>query len=251
MTTTTDLWCWYETRAGQHFLAAEKALLDGALANLFGYHLLQLGSPAAIDLVAVSRIRHQIRMDASLRPHGGNLLAGLHAEAEAIPIRTDSIDLVLLPHTLDLSDDPHTVLREVDRVLVPEGHVVLLGFNPWSAWGLSYYCLRRWRRELPQLKLQSAHRTVDWLRLLGFDILHCQPFYFRPLLGHEGMMDKLAWMETLGRRCWPLLASGYQIVARKQVTTMTAIRPTKRQRRRFIPKEAVEPARRSSECRKQ
>ncbi len=250
MTTSTDLWCWYEKKAGQRFLAAEKAVLDGALANLFGYHLLQVGCPVAEDLLSVSRIAHQVRMDASLRPHGGNLLAGLYAEAEAIPIRTDSIDLVLLPHTLELSEDPHMVLREAERVLVPEGHVVLLGFNPWSAWGVSYFLLRRWRHELAGLRVQSAHRTVDWLRLLGFDILSNQSFYFRPVLGHDGVMNRLAWMDSLGQRCLPFMGSAYLIVARKRVTTMTAIRPQWKRRRRFIPKEAVEPARWSSGCRK-
>ncbi len=239
---TTGLWRWYEQRAGRQYLASERTEIDAALANLFGYHLLQVGCPASVDLLGVSRIGHCVRMDDSLRPHGGNLLAGLYARFEAIPIRTDCIDLVFLPHTLEISSDPHRLLREVDRILVPEGHVVVLGFNPWSPWGFAYYVLRRWRKELSGIRPRSPGRIVDWLGLLGFDILCVRRFHYRPVWGHAGVMRRLAWIEALGGRCLPFLGSGYLIVARKKVTALTPLRRRRRRRRRFIPSEAAKPA---------
>ena len=239
---TADLWRWYDQRSGQLYLASEKAEIDAALTNLFGYHLLQIGCPVDRDLIDVSRIGHRVRMDDSTKPHGGNRLAGLFAHAEEIPIRTDCIDLVLMPHSLEISEDPHRVLREVDRILVPEGHAVLLGFNPWSLWGLAYYVFRRWRPGLTGIRPSTPGRIVDWLRLLGFDVLVVRRFHYRPLWGHAGLMRRLGWIEWLGERCLPFLSCGYLIVARKKVTAMTPISRQRQRRRRFIPSEAAKPA---------
>ena len=237
-----DLWCWYDQRPGRRYLDSEKAEIDAALGNLFGYHLLQVGCPVDIDLLTDSRIGHRIRMDDTLTPHGGNRLAGLFAHAEEIPVRTDSIDLVLLPHSLEISTDPHRILREVDRILVPEGHAVVVGFNPWSFWGLAYYIFRRWRPGLSGIRPRSPGRIVDWLGLLGFDILVVRRFHYRPVWGRAGLMHRLRWIEWIGERWLPFLACGYLIVARKKVTAMTPISRQRTRRRRFVPSKAAKPA---------
>lgn len=156
-------------------------------------------------------------------------MAGLYGLPEMIPILSDSIDVVLLPHTLDLSDDAHSVLREVDRVLIPEGHVVILGFNPWSLWGVRQLLRGRRRRERDGIHARSCVRIQDWLALLGIETCGIRHFYFRPPLARDGGGNRLAVCERLGERFFPKLGSAYLLVAKKRVTTLTPIKPRWRQ----------------------
>ena len=122
---------WYAGRLGALLWEQERAQLAALIPNLFGYHVVQLGSLGADrdqDLLGLCRIPHRIVLD-PVRRTG----IGLVAAPDALPIASDSVDVVLLPHTLEFVDDPHQVLREVDRVLVAEGHTVILGFNPWRS----------------------------------------------------------------------------------------------------------------------
>jgi SAM-dependent methyltransferase len=131
--------------------------------------------------------------------------------------------VALLPHTLDFSDDPHSVLREVSRVLRPEGHVVILGFNPMSLWGVRRLVARR-----PLTPPWSAHflrlaRVKDWLKLLDFECTVGSMLYYRPPVAGETAMDRLYFMEKAGDRWWPLMAAVYLIVAKKRVFGMTPL----------------------------
>jgi len=234
-TDSTQVLCdWYETPAGGRLHEAEIEAIDEALANLFGYHLLQLGCPSNRDLLSSTRIRHVIRMARKADRFGLPDMAGLVGEPEMVPILSDSIDVVLLPHTLDLSDDAHSVLREVDRILIPDGHVVIVGFNPWSVWGLRQVLRRRLSRERDALHARSAFQIQDWLALLGIETCAVRHFFFRPPLAHDGLMNRLTFFERLGSRYFPKLGSAYLLVAKKRVTTLTPIKPRWRQARSML-----------------
>jgi len=125
---------WCANRPGQWLLETERQELEEILPNLFGYHLLQVGCLSGEDILGCSRVLHRVVVD--IDADEVTDVFGLYGRPDALPIDTDSVDVVLLPHTLEFENDPHQVLREVERVLVPEGHVVILGFNPWSIWGL-------------------------------------------------------------------------------------------------------------------
>lgn len=237
---------WYRRRLGQWLLGSERAQLDELLSNLFGYYLVQVGATMEDYLLAGSRIRNHIVIDDDWPlncpdEHEARIL-GLHGNAGSLPLQADSIDVVVLPHTLEFQPAPHQVLREVERVLVSEGHVVILGFNPWSLWG----CRRlagRWRRQPWPWggTFRSAPRIRDWLALLGFDVVITRYSFFRPPLRHQGLMDRLGWLERLGGRCWPFLGGVYIIVAKKQVVTLTPIRPRWRPRRSLITPDVPKP----------
>ena len=222
---------WFGKPLGRLVWEAERAELDGILCNLFGYHLVQVGSLGEDgDLLFASRIPHRVVIEED----AGECLAALCGRADALPLAGDTVDVVLLPHILEFDADPHQVLREVDRVLVPEGHVVIVGFSPWSLWGLWRAVLRR-RGEVPWCgQFFSQTRVRDWLALLGFQPVLTRHLFFRPPLGRRGAMDRLGFMERAGRRWWPFLSGVHILVAKKRVSTVTPIRPRWRPKRSLL-----------------
>jgi len=224
---------WYQTGLGQCLLDEEKRQLAAILPTLFGYHLLQIGHFADASLLEPSKISHRVAMmlpemdehSAWTKPY----LAGL---PHSLPFASDSIDVVVLHHTLEFSPFPHEVLREVDRVLVPEGHVVMLMFNPWSMWFLQRLLLS-WRKgvRVPWCgRFIGVTRSKDWLSLLGFDVMQTSGYFYRPALQQKALMDRLNWLESVGQRFWPVFGGCNIVIGKKRVETLTPIRPKWRRR---------------------
>ena len=124
----TSLHDWFATPLGAYLLEREQAYLDEVTPDIFGYHAVQLGLPQ-IDLLRESRIAHRLKV----APEGP---ADLPARFEELPIATQSVDLAVLPHILEFTEHPHEILRELDRIMIPEGRIIIVGFNPWSLFGL-------------------------------------------------------------------------------------------------------------------
>ena len=158
---------------------------------------------------------------------------GLHCDFEALPFPNASIDLIVLPHALEQARDPHQTLREVERVLVPEGRVVIAGFNPASLWGLRQRAghLRRGlgfgreqRLYLPRAgEFIGYWRLRDWLRLLGFEVEAGRFGCWRPPLRSDKWLQRFAWMDRIGDRWWPVLGAVYFLVAVKRVRGMRLV----------------------------
>lgn len=229
---------WYAKYPGVWLQEEEVALLETSLADLFGYHILQVGLNNESNSLIVSRIPHRMIMDVQFPVSHHQDPAAAHGrpdfllgEPEYIPVASDSLDVLVLSHTLEFSTNPHQVLREVDRLLIPEGHVVILGFNPWGSW-MPWRMLFGWRKRAPWCgRFVSVARLKDWLRLLGFDITECKRYFFRPPLAHQGIMRRLKFLDRVGCRFWPILGAAYFLVAKKRVATLTPIRPRWRPRR--------------------
>ncbi len=166
------------------------------------------------------------------------------ARPAQLPIASDSVDAVLLVHTLDFLPDPHQILREVDRILIPGGRLMVTGFNPWSLWGLR----RLMGRTSPPWsgRFISQHRVIDWLSLLGFEIEKTTPLMFRPPLRQRGLMERLKFLESAGERWWPALGGVYVVKAVKLVSTITPVKPVWKFKRRILAGGAIEPSARSS-----
>ncbi|MEJ2592783.1 MAG: class I SAM-dependent methyltransferase [Candidatus Thiodiazotropha sp.] len=232
---------WFDSRLGQLLLAQEQACLEEKVAAIFGYHVVQIGAPSPhFDLLRQSPARNRVVLDSL----AGQSDISLRADPRSLPLAGDSIDGVILPHTLDFSSDPHRLVREVERVLIPEGKVLLSGFNPWSQWGLGHLFLRRSGRMPWCSNFFSSKRVQDWFSLLGFDLEEVIHLNYRPPLHSQMVMQKLAFMERLGERVWPLLGSVYVIQAVKRTVTMTPIRTKWRVKKRVMP-TAAEPTARS------
>lgn len=220
---------WYSLPLGRLLGKAEAQALDEFLPTLFGYHLLMVDPPWHDNVLRASRIPHRVVM--CRRPSAPAVLCGA---ADALPMATDSLDMLILPHVLELADDPHQVLREAERCLIPEGHILVIGFNPYSCWGVRHF-LSGWRGNLPwAAHFISVTRIKDWLALLGFDTLSVRYVFYRPPLKRHGALEKLAFLDRLGERDWLPGAAAYLLLARKRVVGLTPLRSRWRPRRRFV-----------------
>ena len=212
---------WNLRPLGALLLEQERRCVEEIAGGLFGYQLLQLGGLGQ-DARYLSACPIRSRTLVAL-PHEAGLAAALRAEPERLPIAADTIDALIMPHTLDVAEDPRQVLREAERVLIPEGRLVLLGFNPWSLWGARRLLSLRpgppWNGNFI-----GYPRLNDWLSLLGFAVERTEVLMFRPPVAHAGLLDRLAFVDDYGPRFWPMLAAVYAVVAVKQISTLTPIR---------------------------
>jgi SAM-dependent methyltransferase len=223
---------WLETPPGQYLLDWERGRFDSAVADVFGYHALQLGLPALPGLQN-NRMPHRwLATHAQTTPSAVGVAPTLACDFAALPFSENSLDLLLLPHALELSPDPHATLREVERVLVPEGRVVISGLNPLSLWGLRRSRTRLLHRlgigdnDLPEVGDAIGYwRLRDWLRLLSFEVESVQFGCYRPAVRSAAWLQRFAWMDPLGERTWPILGSVYFVVAVKRVRGMRLLGP--------------------------
>jgi SAM-dependent methyltransferase len=217
---------WFEGPLGARVLREETALAPLALDDVFGFELLQVGAwGPAQHLLDGARTQHTTLVAPDVRP-GVTLCASL----DSLPLRSDSIDAIFLPHTLELVEDPYAVLREAERVLCAEGCLMICGFNPFSGWGARRAFAEYVGRPAfpPQTqRMLSERRLRDWVALLGFDVdsvygyLGLLPTKGRPRAG--AAQTRAAWM-----------AGAYLLKARKRVKTMTLVRPRRRSRQRVL-----------------
>lgn len=199
---------WFATPSGRYLLAWERAQLDVAVADIFGFHAVQLGLPE-LDALGANRMPHRWRADQSWAP-GVDFVS----DFSALPFAAHSLDLLVLPHALELSVDPHATLREAARVLLPEGRMVISGLNPTSLWGL------------PQAgELIGYWRLRDWLRLLDFEVEIVHFGGYKPAFASQKWLHRLDWMDRLGERWCPILGAVYFLVAVKRVRGMTLLSP--------------------------
>jgi len=213
---STSLHEWFGTPLGTFLLDREQAYLDQATPDIFGYHALQLGLPE-VDLLRESRIAHR----AKVAPSGA---ADVLSRFEELPIATQSVDLAVLPHVLEFSGSPHDILREIDRVMIPEGRIIIIGFNPWSLFGL--------RRSLGPVqdypwngRFVSLVRIKDWLQLLGFDVSAGRLACYVPPFKSEKWIRRMRFMEHAGDRWWGVAGGVYMLQAIKRVRGMRVIAP--------------------------
>ena len=215
---------WFEGPLGVRVLREEAALATLALDTVFGFELLQVGAwGPARHLLSGARTQHTTLLAPELSA-GVTLCAPL----DTLPFRSDSIDAVLLPHTLELVEDPYAVLREAERVLTGEGCLMICGFNPFSGWGARRIFGRYFGRPAfpPHTeRMLSERRLRDWVALLGFDVDSVHGYLgFLPLHGGAG--------EVRPKRA--LTAGAYLLKARKRISTLTLVRPRRRVRQRVL-----------------
>ena len=215
------------------------------MADLFGFHALQLGLPE-LDALRANRMPHRWvgTESAAGAPRAAagpaapaattiRAAVALHCDFDALPFDANSLDLVVLPHALELARDPHLALREVERVLVPEGRVVIVGFNPSSLWGVRQ-ALGQLQRRLGlgtrrDLFLPDAgeflgyRRLRDWLRLLSFEVEAGRFGCYRPPLASPQWLSRFAWADRVGERWWPVFGAVYFVVAVKRVRGMRLV----------------------------
>lgn len=235
---TCPIQWWLKSAAGIYLLEKEQALFDAALFDLFGFNALQMGFEDS-HLLRNSRIPNRFIASDHI-----SAIGHLHCADDFLPFAEMSLDVLLLPHRLEFSPRPHQTLREAARVLMPEGHLLITGFNPWSAWGIKALAKKIWHKfkiwstkdkeplvDYPwNARMIRLSRLKDWLSLLGLEIVsvemtcHVLPFH------QEQWLRKCGWLDILGVKYLRRLGLDrfggvYYIVAKKRVTGMIPLKP--------------------------
>ena len=214
--TANSLSGWFASEQGGYVLTREQEYFDHTVADIFGFNAVQLGLPEQ-DFLRNSRI--PLRFSA-----GNQSRNAVRLVCTELPFACDSLDLVLLPHVLEFSDNPHQIIREVERVLMPEGNLIISGFNPFSLWGIKRVLGRKqgypWSGHFINLA-----RMKDWLALLGFEVVGGRFAAYAPPLQHAKWMKRFAFMEKAGDRWWAVSGGVYFLHAIKRVPGMRLIQP--------------------------
>ncbi len=264
---------WLKSPPGRYLLSWEQAQLDLRVADIFGFHAVQLGLPD-LDALQANRMPHrwlamgpmesmpagEVPVAASADATGGDRFAStlaasdtrptaavLRCDFDALPFDNQSLDLIVLPHTLEQARDPHLALREVERVLRPEGRAIIIGFNPGSLWGLRQRLGRAHQGlggkgplYLPRSTgLIGYWRMRDWLRLLSFEVEAGRFGCYGPPLKSQRWLSRFDWMERWGERWWPVLGAVYLVVAVKRVRGMRLVGLARSPRKSAAPATAV------------
>ncbi len=245
---------WLQSPPGRYALNWQQTQYDQAVGDVFGFHALQCALPG-LDGLRSNRMPHRIR--ACLPGEWSTMLAqpGANPELiavtesgrqpediifldafEALPIDSNSVDLLILPHVLEFAADPHQVLREADRVLRPEGKVMISGFNPVSFWGARQMFLKPLPKRVAPSYLPgdgqfiSLPRLRDWFALLSFEVNEYRFGCFAPPCTTDDWLQRWSFMESLGDRFWPICGSVYFVTAVKRVANVQLIGPAWRNR---------------------
>lgn len=217
---------WFDTPPGRYAHAWEQARLDELTADIFGYNAVQIGMPH-FDTLAANRMPNRWVTDSVLSSIGGARQVVLVHDFAELPFASQSLDLVVLPHVLEFAAEPHQVLREVERVLIPEGQVIVCGFNPVSLWGMRQVGGRMTGAHFLPLhgEFISVPRLKDWLKLLNMEINRGHFGCYAPPCMTDKWLDRFAFMEKAGNRWWPYLGALYIVQAIKRVKGMRLIGP--------------------------
>lgn len=208
---------WFATSLGQYVVDNEFKYFDQVVANIFGYNAMQMGMPQ-YDFLRTNRMPLRFFV-------GTEKECSLISACDYLPIAGDTIDLIIMPHVLEFNENPHQILREVYRVLIPEGHVVISGFNPFSLWGLQHHFVSS-REEFPwNGNFITLPRLKDWLKLFNFEMKGGKLCCYVPPLKQESWRQRLKFMEAAGDRWWPISGGVYFLHAVKHKYGMRIIKP--------------------------
>ncbi|NLA50565.1 MAG: class I SAM-dependent methyltransferase [Alcaligenaceae bacterium] len=267
---------WLTTPLGElasHWML-EKA--DDLVVNVFGYTALQLGLQSC-DLLRSNRIRTKVILtqddlanidakdivtDEAKKPeqdsdlpyqkeleqlyHNDHDIPQPFAKEQLLTSQylnydDESVDLVVLPFTLDWHHNPHHILREVDRVLAHEGRIIIYGFNPYSLWGLRNKLSRYPYLPIPNSKQISLQKTKDWLQLLSFEIDRGQLACYEPACMNKKRLEQFAFMNKAGNRWWPFAGAIFYLSAIKRHINPSLVGPVihKKQKKSSLRPAAV------------
>ena len=227
---------WYKTPLGQYLLDELRDKLEPVLATSFGYYSLQIGCVSeSAHLMQTCRVKHHFKIEKD------DINADLNAQSSLLPIANDSVDLVVLMHHLSATAEPHALLREVSRILIPQGKLIIIDFNPLSLWGLRHF-FQSWLEQLPWSgHYFTARRLTDWMQLLGFDRKKHIKVGYLPPIQKPGILKHLSWLEK-GMRNWIAFSSALNVlVYDKNIIPITPIRP-RWVTRKIIPGKVVRPS---------
>jgi SAM-dependent methyltransferase len=210
---------WYQSPLGYYLFAELQNTLNPVLSTTFGYHSLQIGCTSLTgQLLHACRVKHHYSLDSE------NVEVDLQACPSLLPIANDSLDLVVLMHHLSVTSEPHALLREVSRVLIPEGKLIIIDFNPLSLWGVRHF-FQSWLEQVPWSgHYYTARRLKDWMQLLGFDQQKHLKVGYIPPIQYTAVTRRLLWLGKAMKNWCRFSAALNVLVFDKNISPMTPVR---------------------------
>jgi SAM-dependent methyltransferase len=214
---------WLGHFPGESVLTAEKKFLPHLLAQYYGNQALLIGTPRQHVLLKSCDIPNQYLLTPLLsHGHHGNIRT-IESELHELPVASGSIDLVVLPHILEQIDNPRQLLSEACRIIKPEGHIIICGFNPHSLWGLKKLWVKNdaapWSGNFI-----NASSIKKWLGFADFELMKQSTLLFRPPVNNESVFNKLKFLEWFGRKSHIPFGGVYTLVAQAKVIPLTPIK---------------------------
>ncbi len=212
---------WLTSFLGKSLLTAELNALSLLTLGHYGNNALLLGATNQHTLLQSSAVAHQFLLGPLFnREKNMNYIEG---EFYELPIQSGSIDQVFVPHMLELTDNPHQLLSEACRIVKPEGYIFIIGFNPYSLWGLKKLQMKN--KNVPWSGNFIHPSTIKkWLALVDFELETQQTLYFRPPTQHRNVFNNLKFLEWIGNKCYKPFGGIYIIKAKAKVIPLTPIR---------------------------
>ncbi|MGK0441190.1 MAG: SAM-dependent methyltransferase [Pseudohongiellaceae bacterium] len=169
---------WFQSEEGQLLLCAEQYLIKRSLSSSFGYFIMQMSVCRNKLLSRTARVQHKF----CVYPIAGRSPldhVDLVTDIEQLPLASCSVDAVVLHHSHEFVENPQQLLREIERVMVRGGHLVVVGFNPYSLMGIQGALARFFPRSVWHNKSYSQGHMEGWLSILGFQSTQKQYGYHR------------------------------------------------------------------------
>ncbi|XOV78660.1 MAG: class I SAM-dependent methyltransferase [Aestuariibacter sp.] len=193
----------------------------------FGYHLVKLGNLSSDIEMSGCKINHHVSQYNNVRPGASTV-----AKSTALPYMEKSVDAFLLAHELDFSHDPHQIMREVDRCLVPNGHVIIVGYNPISLAGLAKLLRLGRRSSFRDARFFTRGRVKDWLGLLGYQVVEQSSFAFSELVFNR-RFSKSQRTQRFMQKYLSFFGSFYVIVGKKREFPLSLVKPVWKPKPKF------------------
>lgn len=217
-----SLAAWYRQELGQELAKLEEKELSQQLSKLHGYHLLQLGSSELPCGLKASPIIHKITANQEITLRTST--SEVQANYSSLPFASEQFEAVILPHILELELDPTALLEETWRVLAPEGYLIVLGFNPWSFWGIKHLMMYSSHMIPWHAHFHSAQEIKHSIKKLKGEIINLKYFFYRPPAENSNLLKNLTWLEQIMPWLLPALGGVYLLVAQKHVLAMTPMK---------------------------
>ncbi len=213
---------WLNKVLGQLVLRTEKEIMEKFLSGIYGKHVILVGVPHQTTLINTLVLPCHALVTPFSHSHPAEIKV-VESGFYELPFTSGSVDLVVLPHTLELVDNPRQLLAEACRMIKPEGHLILCGFNPSSLWGLNQL-MKRKRSTAPLSHSLSLRTLKKWLQLADFELVKQSRALYSPPIENAVFLKKLQFLEWLGKKCHLPWAAVYVLMARAKVVPLTPIR---------------------------
>ncbi|MDX1900848.1 MAG: methyltransferase domain-containing protein [Gammaproteobacteria bacterium] len=213
---------WLTEAVGKDLLSLEQSILSQYLATFGGRYALLIGAPSQSNLLSVCHAG-QALLTTPLTIKQASVSA-IETDLSELPIATGSMDLVIMPHILEYTVHPHQLFLEASRIVKPEGYLIVLGFNPYSLWGLRKMISRKISAAPWSTHFLPRERIKKWLRLAEFSLIREDTMLFRPPLSRKTTFERLKFLESVGAKLYKPLGGVYILMAQAKVIPLTPIR---------------------------